>query len=164
LIKVISEVPIVAKLMPLRETSTKAKTSSFGIQVLDSRPDQEAVVVIVIRDDSIIQFVADLSEKYIGGFREFLPDRVSRSLTWIRGDGHVEFPMFEKCCDASAPHWIIFITNEGWKDGELVFEAYFAGHVVVVPALFVDLRKPGKMSSSETVNLKEFKELREFLD
>jgi hypothetical protein len=39
-----------------------------------------------------------------------------------------------------APHWIVFIAYESWKNGELVFEANFAGHVTFVPALCVDLR------------------------
>jgi hypothetical protein len=43
--------------------------------------------------------------------------------------------MPEKSRDTSAPHWVVFITNEHGEDRKLILEAFFAGHAAE-PVLF----------------------------
>jgi hypothetical protein len=52
----------------LGQTLAESKTGPFCVQVFDSGPDQEAVVVIVVGDDVIIQLIAYFGEEDVGGF------------------------------------------------------------------------------------------------
>jgi hypothetical protein len=99
--------------VPLSKALAKSKTSPLGKEFLDPCPDEETVVVVLISDDAIIQFITDFGEEDVGRLRQFLGDSVGRVGTGVPGDCDKKFTMLEESGDTPAPHRVVLVSYEG---------------------------------------------------